>query len=253
MGPMYKDRAMGPGGAGLRMTPAVKWLLIINCAVFLLELILGRLFGDSGVKFLFDHLALSYDGVLDAGEVWQLGTYMFLHDPTEISHILWNMLMLWMFGAQLESFWGARGFLRFYLLGGLGAALTVLLVGWVMPTHRAPTLGASGALYALLIAFGFNFPNNMIYFFGLFPIKGKHLVMIFIALGVVQSLTLSASNVSMSAHFGGMISGFLLVTGAWKPSKFWSWIRMAWLKFRYNRLKKRFRAVDNSKHDGYLN
>jgi len=254
MPPPGQNPSFARFGFNLRLTRAVKWLLIINGGVFLLELIIGRM--EGGLAFMLDELALSFDRFLFAGRVWQPLTYMFLHDPMGISHILWNMLMLWMFGSPLESFWGAKRFVKFYVITGLLAAATIVLAGLLIPSQRAvPTLGASGALYALLIAFGFNFPNSLIYLFGLFPIKGKHLVLLFVGLGMLQSLTLGATNVSLAAHFGGMLAGFLLVTGAWRPSKLFGWIKLAAMKRRYRKLKKKMRVVDKDDPPGggYLN
>ncbi|RLB53707.1 MAG: hypothetical protein DRI34_13050 [Deltaproteobacteria bacterium] len=229
------------------LTPAVKWLLIANGVVYLLELIVGRSAG--GLDFLYSHLAISYERFF-SGELWQPLTYMFLHDPTGISHILWNMLLLWMFGTPLERFWRSRGFLRFYFVTGVGAGLIILLVGALAPSQRAiPTLGASGALYALLIAFGFNYPNALIYLFGLFPIKGKHLVMLFVGLGLLQSLTLGAGNVSVAAHLGGMFMGFLLVTGTWRPRKAGYYLKLGWMKWRYRRLKRKLKVVNKDRND----
>ncbi|MBW1808586.1 MAG: rhomboid family intramembrane serine protease [Deltaproteobacteria bacterium] len=240
-------------GFNIRLTKAVKWLLIVNVAVFLLELIIGRV--DGGLDFIYYDLSISFDRFFFSGEIWQPVTYMFLHDPMGISHILWNMLMLWMFGSPLESFWRGKKFLQFYFICGVGAAAAILLVGFLVPSQRAiPTLGASGALYALLVAFGFMFPNTLIYLFGLFPIKGKHLVMLFIGLGVVQSLTLSSANVSLAAHFGGMLMGFLLVTGFWKPAKLIGKLKLWWMKRRYRKLKQKFRVIDKDDGDdsGYM-
>ncbi len=230
-------------GLSLRLTRAVKWLLLANAVVFLVELVVGRI--EGGLGLILDELAISYDGVFGRARLWQPLSYMFLHDPMGISHILWNMLMLWMFGSPLEGFWGARRFVRFYLLTGVLAAVAILLVAAVFPSQReAPTLGASGALYALLVAFGVNFPDVVIYLFGLFPIKGKHLVLLFIGLGLLQALTLGESRVSLAAHAGGMLAGLLLVTGAWRPSRLGGYLRLAWMKVRYRRLKRRLRVVE---------
>jgi membrane associated rhomboid family serine protease len=231
------------------LTKAVKWLLIINAGVFLLELIIGRF--EGGLDFLYYDLCISFDRFFFHGELWQPVTYMFLHDPMGISHILWNMLMLWMFGSPLESFWGSRGFLKFYFISGIGAAVAILLVGFFIPSQREiPTLGASGALYAMLVAFGFLFPNSLIYLFGLFPIKGKHLVMLFVGLGIVQALTLGGTNVSLSAHFGGMLMGFFLVTGWWKPKKAWDRIKLWRMKRKYRKLSKKIRVIDRDDEGG---
>ncbi|RME27332.1 MAG: rhomboid family intramembrane serine protease, partial [Deltaproteobacteria bacterium] len=229
-------------GVSFRLGPAVKWLLVANGVAYLLELIVGRLPG--GLEFIYSELAISLPQVLK-GRIWQLVTYMFLHDPTGLSHILWNMLLLWMFGTPLEMFWGMKGFLKFYFITGVGAAVVVLLSGLMFPGQAAiPTLGASGALYALLVAYGFNYPNSVVYLFGLFPIKGKHLVMLFVGLGLLQCFTLSASNVSVAAHLGGMLMGFLLVTGTWRPSKALYQFRMLMARMRYRRLKRKMRVVE---------
>jgi membrane associated rhomboid family serine protease len=238
-------------GLNYRLTPGVKWLLIANGVVFLLELIIGRIGEESlggmtaGLRFLYYDLSISFEHFFFKGKLWQAITYMFLHDPNSIGHIFWNMLMLWMFGSPLESFWRTRGFMRFYFLCGLGAAAMILFVGLMVPSQRMiPTMGASGALYGMLVAFGFMFPNSIIYLFGLFPLKGKHLVMLFVGVGIIQSLTLGGTNVSLSAHFGGMLSGFLLVTGFWKPVKVFNAIKMWRMKRRYRKLKSRMRIVD---------
>ncbi len=243
-------------GLQFKLTRAVKWLLIIHGVVWVVELFIGHIGGKAGEEFLVNNLSISFDRCLFEGQIWQLFSYMWLHDPFGISHILWNMLILWMFGSPLEGFWGGRRFVKFYLLTGLMAGLSILLVALVFPEQRAiPTMGASGALYALLVAFGFNFPNNLIYLFGIFPIKGKHLVMIFVGLGVAQSLTLGGTNVSIAAHFGGMFAGFLLVTGAWRPAKVFGWIRLLVMRRRYKKLKKNLRVVDSDEEPpgGWVN
>jgi len=245
--------SFGRFGFSVRLTSGVKWLLIINVVIFFLELVIGRI--EGGVEFLFQDLSLSFDRFFFQGQIWQPLTYMFLHDPMGISHILWNMLMLWMFGSPLESFWRTRKFIKFYLICGLGAGAFILLVGLLMPGQREIAhLGASGALYGMLVAFGFLYPNALIYLFGLFPIKGKHLVMLFIGLGIVTSLTLAPSSVSLAGHFGGMLVGLLLVTGAWRPQKVWNWLKMWFLRRRYQKLKKKFHVVhkDDKGGGGYL-
>ncbi len=248
-------RSFARFGLNLRLTKAVKWLLIINGAVFVMELIIGRF--PEGIDIIYNQLSISFDGFLFKARLWQPITYMFIHDPTGLSHILWNMLILWMFGSPLEGFWGARRFVKFYLITGTMAAGMILLVALFLPSSRqVTTMGASGALYALLVAFGFNFPNSLIYLFGLFPIKGKHLVMLFIGLGILQSLTLGASSkVSMSAHMGGMLAGFLLVTGTWRPTRLWAYVKTWHMKRRYRKLKKKFKIVDpkDGPGGGYLN
>ena len=236
-------------GASFRLTRAVKWLLCVNIGVFLLELLIGRFVG--GVDFIQDHLCISFEGFFFRGQLWQPVTYMFLHDPYGIGHILWNMLILWMFGSPLEGFWGPKGFLKFYFICGIGAGAMILLTGLFVPSQQEiPTLGASGALFGMMVAFGFLYPNSLIYLFGVFPIKGKHLVMLFVGLSVVQALTLGGTNVSLSAHFGGMLFGFFLVTGWWKPKKAWDRIKLWRMKRKYKKLSKKIRVIDRDDEGG---
>ncbi len=248
-------QSFGRFGLNIRTTKAVKWLLIINGTVFLLELLLGNT--TLLIVDVIEQLGFSFNGFLLGGKLWQPITYTFIHDPMGLSHILWNMLILWMFGSPLEGFWGAKRFVKFYLITGALATFMILIVDLFLPANRhLSTIGASGALYALMVAFGFNFPNSIIYLFGLFPIKGKHLVMLFIGLGFLQALTLGASSkTSVSAHFGGMLAGFLLVTGTWRPSRVWSYMKIWIMKRRYNKLKKKLKVVDSKDgpDGGYLN
>src|SRR5207244_9281421 len=108
----------------------------------------------------------------------QLFTYMFLHDPGGFGHILFNMLALWMFGADLERHWGTRKFLKFYFLCGIGAGLCVVVGNYLFGNPLTRTIGASGAIYGLLMAFGVLWPDRTVLFSFLFPIKAKYFVMI---------------------------------------------------------------------------
>jgi len=180
------------------LTPAVKWLLIANVTAFLLNEVVGadalwRLFG------------LIPEQVWK-GKVWQLGTYMFLHGG--FSHLLFNMLALWMFGSVLESLWGTGPFLKYFFLTGVGAGLSNCIL---TPGSGVPIIGASGAVYGLLAAYGLLFPNSIIYLSFLFPIKAKYLVLIFGALEFFASLNAigGASHVANLVHLGGMVIGVI--------------------------------------------
>ena len=135
------------------LPPVVKHLLIINCIVFVAQWVLeGR--GQSAITSLCALNAL-WTGRFHA---WQLLTYMFMHGG--LDHLLFNMFALWMFGSVLENYWGWKRFLFYYMVCGIGAGLINLLVpGWAL------TVGASGAIYGLLLAFGMTFPNEYIYFY----------------------------------------------------------------------------------------
>jgi len=192
-------------------TGAVKWLVAINLAVYLLRLLLEA----TGLA----PLAAAITGVLQLvpvdvlhGKIWQLATYAFVH--AGFLHFLFNMLALWMFGAQVEQTWGTRRFLHLYAYGVLGAALFTVALSYAGALNLSPvipTVGASGGIYAVLIAFGMSFPESEIMM--LLPpvsIKAKYFVWLLIVLALISSLQ-GGGNVAYVAHLGGLISGFLYV------------------------------------------
>lgn len=190
------------------MTPAVKWLLIVNTAIFLLAY-LSRSVDD----LLVVYFGLTPLSVVHLA-VWQLFSYMFLHSTAGFMHILMNMLTLWMFGVPLEGAWGSRRFLRFYFFCGVGAGVFVVLLNFLLPGGRPniPTIGASGALYGLLLAFGLIFPDARILFFFLFPIQAR--VYVWIMAVILLLTTLSSGmggSVSNIAHLGGMVCGWIFL------------------------------------------
>ncbi len=223
---------------GWPMTPRVKQIIILNVVVWLMTVIAIRWLG---AMFLLEYLALTPARVVDHLEVWQLFTYMWLHSPLDPWHILLNLLFLWMFGGTLETSWGSKAFFRFYMYCGVGAGLVVLLSGLLF-SPQTPVLGASGAIYGLVVAWAIAFPNRIIYLFGVFPMKGKHFVLIPIGFAVLDFLT-RAQGVSHAAHLGGMAIGALLVTGYWRPAK-------VNRRLRYWRLRRKLRSVEGEKRDG---
>jgi membrane associated rhomboid family serine protease len=137
---------------------------------------------------------------------WQLVTYMFLH--AGFSHILFNLFALWIFGQSIEAFWGTKRFVIYYLLTGIGAALIHMLVAG----GGAPTIGASGAVYGILLAFGMMFPDRyIVLLIPPVPIKAKYFVMIFGAIELFSGLTRPGSGIAHFAHLGGMIVGYVLI------------------------------------------
>ncbi len=180
------------------LPPAVKYLLIANTAIYLLNSVmvsegLWKRFGLTP--------ALFWDGWL-----WQPVTYMFFH--AGFSHLLFNMLALWMFGSVLESVWGTKGFLRYFFLVGIGSGLSNCLL---TPASMHPIIGASGAIYGLLAAYGLLFPNSIIYLSFLFPIKAKYLVIIFGLFEFFASVNAigGQSHVANIVHLGGMFIGII--------------------------------------------
>ena len=181
------------------LPPAVKHLLIINVLCYLLYYALSR-------QHIID---LNYWlGIWTPSSgmfrIWQPLTYMFMHGSFD--HLFFNMFSLWMFGAVLERYWGTRRFVFYYLVCGIGAGLLNLLVPGV---HLS--VGASGAVYALLLAFGMMFPNEYIYLYFLVPIKTKWFIIGMIALELFEGIFRSYDGVAHFAHLGGMLIGFLLI------------------------------------------
>ncbi len=180
----------------------VKWLLISNTAVFVLRYLLGQ----TSVGEIFNLFALVPRAVVFHFAIWQLGTYLFLHGS--VTHLLFNMLTLWMFGATLERDWGTRKFLKYYFLCGVGAGLCDVTVNAVLGNWYTSTIGASGAIYGVLLAFGVLYPEAVILFLFIFPIQAKYFVMIVGAMALLGSVNIN-SGVSNVAHLGGMLFGLL--------------------------------------------
>ena len=183
----------------------VKWLLITNIAIFILYFFTWRT--EAGQ--IFRLFALSPGAVIGNFAVWQHFTYMFLHDPTSFGHILFNMLTLWMFGMDLERDWGTKRFLTYYFVCGVGAGLCDVIANVVTGNLGTRTIGASGAIYGLLLAFGMLYPDRTVLMSFLFPIKAKYFVMIMGAIAFLSSIGSSGSRVSNVAHLGGMLFGYL--------------------------------------------
>ena len=200
----YSSRSYArPYASGGGLPFGIKWLLIANTAIFLLQFFLGR-----GASAVFSYFALVPVQVVKSFFVWQLVTYMFLHGG--LWHILWNMLALWMFGKDLEQTWGTDRFLRFYFLCGSGAGVCVVLANYLFGDPRIATIGSSGAIYAILAASAALWPDRQIIAFFIFPMKMKYFVMIVGAIAFLNSWNLN-SGVSDVAHLSGLLFGILYV------------------------------------------
>ena len=185
-----------------RMLPnGVKHLLIINVLFYVATMVLHR-----GGIYLENVLAL-YPLGSPYLRPWQLLTYMFMH--ANIDHIFFNMFALWMFGYILENYWGTRRFLIYYLLCGIGAGVANLLLAGLIGAH--PTIGASGAVYGILLAFGMMFPNERIYLYFLVPIKAKWFVIGYALIELVDGILFTTDGVAHFAHLGGMLTGFIIL------------------------------------------
>jgi len=196
------------------VTPAVKLLLIANFAVYIFEALLYRFSGLSAYAWL-----VSWFGLVPARVVllcvWQPFTYLFLHDISSIWHILTNMFMLWMFGRELELVWGKSRFLRYYFLTGAGAGLINVAVKTVPAIlghgfSRVPTIGASGAIFGILVACAILFPDRRVYIIP-FPvaISMRTVVIVMTVLTFLGTFGLGDDQISHLCHLGGLAIGYV--------------------------------------------
>jgi membrane associated rhomboid family serine protease len=193
--------AIGPGAP----SPAVKLLLIVNVALFFMNIIVG--------EAMTLRLGLSPQAVLEQLALWQPVTYMFLHSTGNLGHILFNMLALWMFGTDLERTWGTRFFTKYYFVTGVGAGLVTIALGWfVSDVYYSLTVGASGAIYGLLVAYGMYFPHRTIFFI-IFPLPARVFVILMGAIAFYNSIAAPGSGVAHSAHLAGIAIGYLYLKG----------------------------------------
>ena len=190
---------IGPG----KMSPFIKVMILVNVGIFILQYILGDVMtywlGLTPARFFSEFPNL----------IFQVFTYMFLHSPHYFGHILFNMFALWMFGTEIEYAWGSKTFARFYFLAGIaGAVLTLILA----PSQPIPMIGASAAIYGILVAYWFMFPNRSIYLYFLFPVKVKWFVPGMMILGFL----FSGGNVAHWAHLGGALYGLIHLKSDWR-------------------------------------
>src|ERR1039457_3976695 len=213
----------------------VKWLLIVNTAAFILTGLAPRSF-EADIAML----ALAPVAVVYHLAFWQLVTYLFLHGG--IWHLVFNMLTLWMFGSPLEQDWGTRRFLKYYFICGIGAGLFDLALNIALGHWDSTTIGASGAIYGLLLAFGVCYPEQTVLMNFLFPIKAKYMVMIYAGVELLMSMGVN-SGVSNIAHLGGMVVGFVYLK--WRfPAlriKLPDW-RVAYRQWKLQRAKRKFQV-----------
>jgi len=229
--------SFGPGP----LTPAIKWLIGVNVAAFLLTVIMPA---------LMLRLGLRPSDVFERGYVWQPITYMFLHGG--VFHILFNMLTLWMFGVDLERTWGTRFFTRYYFICGMGAAVTMMLLAltpWpaLNNVYDALTIGASGAVFGVLLAYGLYFPHRPILISFLFPVPARYAVMIFGAISFIALVGSPGGGVAHGAHLGGLVVGYFYLKGG--RIHVVSEVKYRYLKWRINRMRKKFDVYSGGRAD----
>jgi membrane associated rhomboid family serine protease len=229
----------GPGP----LSPALKALIGANVVVFVVQWACQI----SGLPDLAWTFGLMPSAVVRL-HLWQLATYMFLH--ASITHILFNMLALWMFGTELERVWGTRYFLKFYFVTGIGAGLLTVLVSFIPGVLTAQlrdviVIGASGAIFGLLLAYGLYFPDRPIYMYLVFPIPAKYFVMIMGALAFFSG----NNGVANVTHLGGLLVGYLYLKSArlrpLEEAKYW------YLRWKMNRTRKKFGVYSGGRENDW--
>jgi membrane associated rhomboid family serine protease len=237
--PRYRDTSFsfGPGA----LSPAIKLLIIANVAGFLISFVFPAIVIRLGVvpQAVFEQFA-----------VWQLVTYMFLHG--DVVHLLVNMLGLWMFGTELERTWGTRFFTKYYFVTGIGAGVTTLLwsispLPYAESIYYSVMIGASGAVYGVLLAYGMYFPHRPIYMYFVFPIPAKYFVMIIGAITFLSTVGSGGSGVAHTAHLGGLVVGYVYLKGLrFRPL---DEIKYRWLRWRMNRARSKFGVYSGGRDD----
>ena len=218
-------------GFNTSLPEAVKFLIILNIIIFIITEILG-------FKFIFFELfglipRLSWESY----KIWQPLTYIFLHSG--FFHILINMLVLWMFGRELEYRWGKNKFLLYYLFTGVGSGILTILYN---PYSIIPIVGASGAIYGILIAYTLIYPNRTVYIYGIFPMQIKFMMILLGLTALFASLTQTNSSISHITHLGGILVGFIFLK--------WNNIKRIFPKIKVYEEKNSFEnPISNKKDD----
>lgn len=244
-------RGGGYGGVTIGvppLTPMIRIIMIVCGCVWVLQFLWFRLTGGAVLEAVF--------GIVPAntirGWVWQPLTYMWLHDPRTIMHVGFNMLFLWLLGGDLERTWGSRSFLRYYLVCGVGAAPFIVIAGLLSGSAtgfdpaRIPTIGASGAVYGIVLAFGLVFAERTILFMMIFPMKARTFAIIMFVVALVSTIGNTPGNVSNIGHLGGIVVGYLYLKRAWRVRDFWR-------ELRWKVRRRQFRVLPPDDDDRWVN
>ncbi|MGE0593749.1 MAG: rhomboid family intramembrane serine protease [Vicinamibacterales bacterium] len=234
----------GPGP----LTPAIRAIVITNVVVFVIMAL------DPTVRFALEAgFGMQPSAAIGQFRLWQFVTYMFLH--AGFFHILFNMLTLWMFGVELERMWGSAFFTKFYLVTGVGAAATQVLLSFTPLAvadrlYESVTIGASGAIYGVLLAYAVYFPHRIIHYMMLFPIPAKYFVAIMGAIALISSVNASGGGIAHGAHLGGMIAAWLYLKSRVPGRlKVMAEIKYRYLKWRIAKERKRFDVYQGGRAD----
>ena len=240
--PYVSSYSFGPGP----LSSAMKALIGANVVVFLLTSVSPGL--EQSLGFMPERVIRQF-------QIWQLATYMFVHAPApNFFHLLFNMLALWMFGTELERTWGTRYFLKFYFVTGIGAAILTVLFS-LMPFSFAQAIygsviiGASGAIFGLLLAYAMYFPERRIYMYFLFPLPARTFVAIIGAIELFTSISGVRGGIANATHLGGLLVAYLYLKSARMDPL--GEMKYRYLRWKINRGRKKFDVYSGGRADDW--
>ena len=234
------------------ITPAIKFLIIACAAVYVLQLLVGYLVGPAAEhKYIELYFGLVPYAVTHLLLIWQPFTYLFLHDTHDIWHIVLNMFFLWMFGRDVERAWGRKRFYTYYFLCGVGAGVINVIVKTIMDPHGLgaaliPTIGASGAIFGVLLAAAVLFPHQRVFLFP-FPVAITMRVFVLV-MGVIEffgTLGAGGDNVAHVCHLGGMLVGYLYL----RRGSYLYGVRNKFTDWKRRRLSRKFETYQRRHRD----
>src|SRR5215472_9625326 len=238
--------SFGPG----RLSTALRVIIGLNAVVFIAS-------SDHLLPVLPTVLGLVPSWVVGKLQVWRLATYMFVH--ADFFHILFNMLALWMFGTELERIWGTRFFVKFYFVAGVGSAILTILASYIPlapleALRYSNIIGASGAIYGLILAYALYFPDRIIYYF-VFPIPVRIYAIITGAIAFYASLSANGGGVASATHLGGMLVAYIYLTSLRKGPRIqlnpWAEVKYRWFKWRLASARKKFDVYSGGRGDDW--
>ena len=208
-------------------TNAIKLLVSVNFGIFLLQSL------SKSEMIFFQLFGLVPKLIWSEFMIWQPLTYLFFHGG--IWHVLINMFVLWMFGSELERLWGKLRFLKYYFITGIGSGIVTALLNLSSIT---PVVGASGAVFGVLMAYGITYPNRTIYLYGIIPIRSMLFV---IAVGLIAFVSSfdGTSRISHITHLSGMVIGYLILKRRWQFNDIWFSIRKKTLEYQIQREERK--------------
>ena len=228
---------------GRYLSPAVRWIFMANVLVFLFFALFS--FSTTG-RLLFNLMAERPFLAVRHFYVWQFFTYMFLHDG--VSHLLFNMMVLWFFAPRIEYRWGTRAFLQFFFTVGIGAGIFHALFAYASSqiTGRDftmdPMIGSSGAIYGVMLAYALYYPDDTVLLYFVLPIKIKYLMIVLGVATFLFSMNAGGSNISHDTHLGGLLIALLYLKGG-------GWLN--WQRWFQAKPKAKVRQVDPRRHPDY--